>query len=302
MTLLVAGLMNIELSTKVESFPIAYEPVSFLFNQNTLNISGVGYNVMMALHQLGADVKPFSLVGRDLPGEMIINTLDKHGIDTTHIYPILKETPTTTVLVDQKGMRSIYCDLKDIQDQSIAYTSDLSEMDLVILGTTNFSRGLIDQAKKAEKLIAVDVHILSDIHDPYHKDFLTHADIVFFSHEKLTVDPKTFILSLVKTYDINIIVCTLGDQGLLYYTKQTEIIRKINAVWQPKIESTIGAGDALFSSFLYFFLKGHPVEQALRHATFFASYKLGFSGGSQGFLSEKDLITFIKKDENNGLY
>ncbi|MFU8792774.1 MAG: carbohydrate kinase family protein [Acholeplasmataceae bacterium] len=299
---LVSGLINIEHSTKVDRFPIPYDPIHYGFHKNTLTISGVGYNVMMAMHTLGADVIPYGLIGQDLAGTMIKHALNARGLNQTYIHQVLKETPTSTVLVDETGKRSIYCDLKDIQDHFIPFKDDLSEVDMVILGNINFSRNLIKASKKALKLIAVDVHTLHDYDDPYNKEFLMSADIVFFSHESLNEEPEVFMKRLIKTYDINVLVCTQGEKGLLYYTKQTEMIRHLDAIKVPKMKSTVGAGDALFASFLYFFLKGHPVEQALRHATYFASYKLQFSGGSIGFLSERDLITWMKEDKDNGLY
>ena len=48
--------------------------------------------------------------------------------------------------------------------------------------------------------------------------------------------------------------------------------------------NTIGAGDALFSGFIHFYLKSKNPYQALQKAMLFASYKIGSTGAADGFL------------------
>jgi sugar/nucleoside kinase (ribokinase family) len=57
--------------------------------------------------------------------------------------------------------------------------------------------------------------------------------------------------------------------------------------------NTAGAGDALFSCFLHFYLDGDEPILALRKATVFAAYKIGESGASRGFLPEDQLQRLI---------
>ena len=70
----------------------------------------------------------------------------------------------------------------------------------------------------------------------------------------------------------------------------------MEAVTVRPIVNTVGAGDALFSSFLHFYVSGNytPIE-CLKYATYFAGYKIGESGGAEGFLKEVDLLNLIKK-------
>lgn len=66
------------------------------------------------------------------------------------------------------------------------------------------------------------------------------------------------------------------------------------AVRTRKVVSTIGAGDALFSAFIYFYSKNRCPFEALKNATVFASYKIGENGAASGFLPESELLE-IKK-------
>ena len=55
------------------------------------------------------------------------------------------------------------------------------------------------------------------------------------------------------------------------------------------VVNTVGAGDALFSSFLHYYAKGfHPVD-CLKRAQIFAAAKIRVSGASKGFVTEADV-------------
>ena len=51
----------------------------------TQTIGGVGHNVALAIHYLGASVRLCSLVGDDLPGSVAVSQLDKRRMQTTGI-------------------------------------------------------------------------------------------------------------------------------------------------------------------------------------------------------------------------
>ena len=51
--ILVAGLINIETTVRVDGFPIEYTPVRYPFFGVNATVSGVGYNVAKALTVLG---------------------------------------------------------------------------------------------------------------------------------------------------------------------------------------------------------------------------------------------------------
>ena len=53
------------------------------------------------------------------------------------------------------------------------------------------------------------------------------------------------------------------------------------------VVNTVGAGDALCSSFVHYYAKGLKADEALMRAQIFASYKIGFDGASVGFATEE---------------
>ena len=95
MKILVSGLLNIETSLKVDSFPINYNPIEYPFFGVDSCVSGVGYNIAKALNTLGDEVALLSKVGDDINGDIILQELKKNGISTECVERSLKQTPQT---------------------------------------------------------------------------------------------------------------------------------------------------------------------------------------------------------------
>jgi sugar/nucleoside kinase (ribokinase family) len=296
--ILIAGLINIETTVKVEQFPILYSPIDYQFFGVETTVSGVGYNVAKAMKTLGNEPITLSLIGQDIFKGVIEAEFKKEGIETTYIKPILKNTPQSTILYDNEGKRRITLDLKDIQDNEYP-KEDIqgvlkNGIAIAAICNINFARGLLEEVKKSGKIIATDVHVLDNIEDEYNKDFMEYSDILFLSNEKIISEEDEFLKKLIKTYNNKIIVIGMGEKGALLYVREDNEIKLYPAVFTRKIISTIGAGDALFSAFLFFYDKYKNPYIACENAIVFASYKIGEKGATSGFLTEDQLIK-IKK-------
>lgn len=180
MKILVSGLLNIETTVAVKGFPIEYYPIDYPFFGINSNVSGVGYNIAKALTALGDDVSLVSFLGSDAESERILARLSEDGIGAEKIARSLRNTPVSAVLYDTLGRRQIYCDLKDIQEQSVspdAVRAELNSCDLAALCNINFNRELIKEAKRLGVTTATDVHVLASLEDDYNRDFMENADI-----------------------------------------------------------------------------------------------------------------------------
>lgn len=286
--ILVSGLMNTETTVKVRKFPIEYYPIDYPFFGVNTRVSGVAYNLVKALKTLGDEVRFVTMTGEDFGAEYAISKMEEIGVSTKYVKKILKETPNSVVLYDEEGKRQIYCDLKDIQEQTLAFEKETYEdCDMVIACNTNFNRELLKQAKEDGKRIATDVHVLSDIQDEYNKDFMKYANVLFLSDEGIKGDYREFLMNLENAYGNDIIVLGMGSKGALMYVKEEEQFYELPAVSVGEVVNTVGAGDALFSAFTHYYVKGLSPVEALKRAQIFASYKIGFDGASNGFADEK---------------
>lgn len=299
MKILVSGLLNIETTVAVRGFPIDYYPIDYPFFGVRSAVSGVGYNIAKALATLGDEPRLVSFVGRDEEGRRILRQLESERIGTKRIIDRLRETPVSAVLYDPEGRRQIYCDLKDIQEQSLDAASlreELLRCDAAALCNINFNRALIRAARRDGVTTATDVHVLGSVDDDYNRDFMENADILFLSDEALPCAAEDFIRALYGLYQNRIIVIGMGAKGALLLDGETQELTHVPACTGGAVVNTVGAGDALFSAFLRFFAKGMVAKDALRRAVVFAGVKIGFNGASVGFCSEREVEERLSRE------
>lgn len=288
--ILVSGLINIETTVKVREFPIDYYPIDYPFFGVNSSVSGVGYNLCRAYTALGDEVRIASMTGSDTAAMIIRAELSACGVSDEYIKPILTETPASVVLYDESGKRQIYCDLKDIQDHDYGFSEDILEnIDLVAACNINFNRPLLTLAKRRNKPIATDVHVLNSLDDEYNHDFMAAADILFLSDEGIKGDYREFMRSLHDRYQNKLIVLGMGKKGALLLDGNNGSFVALPAYGTGDVQNTVGAGDALFSSFIHYYVKGFSPADALDRAQLFAALKIRHSGGAKGFPSEGEM-------------
>lgn len=290
--ILVSGLINIEVTLRVDGFPIEYTPVRYPFFGVDGTVSGVGYNIAKALTTLGDEVRLLSMVGEDLVGKLSREALAADGIGQDFVVDDMPHTTRSVILYDGEGRRQINVDLKDVQER--AYPQHLFERavegcDLAILCNINFSRPFLHQARRLGVPIATDVHTIGDLEDDYNQDFMAAADILFMSDEALPCLPEEWIRAVMARYRPQIAVIGLGAKGALLAVREDDFVGRVPAVRTRPIVNTIGAGDALFSAFVHFYHRTEDPYESLRKAVAFASYKIGEAGAADGFLDEASL-------------
>jgi ribokinase len=295
--ILVSGLINIETTVKIDGFPIAYQPVRYPFFGVNSTVSGVGYNLAKALITLGDEVRLLSIVGRDLNGALVRQTLAQEGIPDQHVLDTLALTPQSAILYDADGTRMINTDLKDIQETAYPdaiFEEALAGCEIAALCNINFARPFLRRAQAAGVLVATDVHAIADLNDDYNRDFMA-ANVLFMSDARLPLPPEAWAREVQARYNPAILVIGLGAQGSLLAVRDDGFIGRVPAVVTRPVVSTIGAGDALFSCFLHYYAQTRNPYAALENATIFASYMIGTAGGAEGFLDEAELAAWARQ-------
>jgi len=290
--ILVSGHITIETTVKIERFPIEYSPIEYKFNGVNSTVSGVGYNIAKALKTLGGNPTLFSIIGNDIYQNIVKHEIKNIGVNEKYVLPIIKGTSQSIILYNENA-RKIILDLKDIQEAKYPLNNlneIINDIDMAVLCNINFSRDMLKVVKNYKKLIASDVHVVYDVNDEYNKDFMEYSDILFLSNENILGRENIFLQELINIYNNQIIVIGMGENGLLMYVREKNEIKHYEAVRTREIVNTIGAGDALFSAFIYFFNKTNDPYYSIEKAIIFASYKIGEKGAAQGFLTEAELL------------
>ncbi len=288
----IMGLANIEVTCPVDAFPLEYSPIQFMSFKLSSSVSGVGYNLTKAFKTLGAEVELCTILGKDGNGSVIYNEMTGLGIPEDGLVRCMDQSFASVILYDQEGRRKIFCDLKNAQEMVYPYEiakKKLMNSSIAVLCNTNLSRPFLKLAKELNIPIVTDVHVINDLEDEYHKEFLTYADILFMSHERLTDTPEEFVKKLTNKYNTKIVVVGLGKEGALLYVREDNFLGRFNAVSLRPVVNTVGAGDALLSSFVYFYNKDKNPYEAVKKAMIFAGNKIGYNGGASGFICEEEV-------------
>ncbi|ADO69177.1 carbohydrate kinase family protein [Stigmatella aurantiaca] len=295
--ILVAGIVALEMTYRIDAFPLQYDPVRYPFFSLGSSVSGGAYNVARALSTLGDDVRCATLLGRDAAGRLVHHTFAQEGLSPDFALESLADTPHSLILYDRDGRRQIHIDLKDVQDQAYPeerFVQALQGCTLAAVGNANFCRPLLRLAREAGIPIATDVQTVSHLEDPYNQEFMRAADILFMSHERLPMAPAEWVRQVRECYGTGIIVVGMGEDGALLSVLGDPAPLHVPALRGLPVISTVGAGDALFSCFLHAYVQSRDPHQALRKAVAFAAFKIGTAAGASGFLTEEELEQLVQ--------
>lgn len=301
---LVAGVTQIETIVRVDKIPVSYAPLTSVQDSIYTAMGGDAYNESLALKWLGDDVTFMSIVGRNQDFGLINPPDRRITLSTDYIIPQMQETPTEVVLYDKQRKQQIFEDIKDLREN--AYDMNVvapiaGACDMMVLANANFCRPFAKTAAELGKPIAVNIRSYNPEKEKYNTDFLEPAKVLYFSDDTLTEDPYDFIDRMASTYGTEVIILGQGSEGLILFDKTKDIKAHYKTVKTNEVVNTIGAGNALFACFLHFYMETGDSVNAIKNALLFASYKIGYMGTSNGFMTVdqleqwRNLIWGIKK-------
>ncbi|MCR5657370.1 MAG: carbohydrate kinase family protein [Butyrivibrio sp.] len=288
----VAGITQVETIVRVDKVPITYAPLTTEVNSIYTGLGGDAYNESLALRWLGDEVEFMSIIGRDRSASDLNPVGSNIELSTKYVVQQMEETPTCVILYDKDRRRQIFEDIKDLRDK----VYDMSMFpplggwaDMVVLANANFCRPFAKAAAEYKKKIAVNIRNFNREKEKYNKDFLEVASILYFSDDTLDEDPYDFIKGMSKTYGTDIVIMGQGAEGVILFDKNRDLIAHYNTVKTNEIVNTVGAGNALFACFLHYYQETGDSVNAIKNALLFSSYKIGYMGTSNGFMTTEQM-------------
>lgn len=290
---MVAGFVQFETIVKVDVLPLPYKQFESIPEMIDTDIGGAGFNKAMALRWLGNEVDFMSMVARNLSKRQIEAYLKRNEVDlsTDYVLPMLDGMPTSVILYCN-GKKQTFEDVKDIRHVEYDYDlleSRIQDKDMVVMSNCNFCRPIIGLAKKYNKPIALNVRSMRAEKIAPKEDFMAAADILYISDDDIECNPYDIVNECREKYDPKILIMGLGNNGAILYTKEDNSVLDYRPVKTNEIVNTVGAGNALFSAFIHYYVKTKDAKEAIKNALLFASYKIGFVGTSNGFMTEEQI-------------
>ena len=233
------------------------------------NPGGAPANVAVAAAKLGVETAFIGCVGRDTFGNILRDTLQKHGVDISGLQ-VTEETSTTLaiVTVDEKGERSFsFCRkpgadtrmdvqkaLEDVRGAGILHFGSVSLTDPICRDTVVKT---VQRARQAGTLITYDPNYRASLWQGEDaailqmRAVLPLCDIVKISDQETTLltgkeDPHEAAKALLEL-GVRLAVVTLGAEGALWRSGDME---GTVPGFKVKVADTNGAGDTFFGAFL----------------------------------------------------
>jgi sugar/nucleoside kinase (ribokinase family) len=234
----------------------------------TLNLDYVGQAGGYAARgyaQLGYRTAFIGTVGDDHNGRFVRQELAGDGVDTSLLFHDPAGTGRSINFMYQDGRRKNFYDGKGhmtLQPPLAQCRALLARGRLAHFSIPNWARQLLPLARELGLTVGCDIQDVISADDPYRRDFVAQADVLFFSDANQS-DPAALARTYLARYPALIIVIGLGPWGCLLVTKDGQ--RHFGPVQMagPVVDSN-GAGDGLAVGFLSsYVLEGYSLEESV---------------------------------------
>lgn len=289
--------------------PIATFPAkgtSVYFDSLAMHPGGCAFNTSVAAARLGLRTGVLGVVGHDVFGGLVMDTLRKEGVDTTGVRRSARPTAFSFVMVAADGQRRIF----HTAGANQGYSGD--DIDRAVL-----EKGRALHIAGAGLLPAINRDILVEILQwCQHHGVLTSLDPVFkpdiadcvlpcLPHLDLFLpnsDESVLITGLSDPSDqlrfyldrgARTVGIKLGDQGCLL-SDGREFLRL--GVYPVPVADTCGAGDAFIAGFLYGKQAGWNLARTTTFATATAAFCVTAIGATAGIPDADTVSRFIKEN------
>lgn len=264
---------------------------------------GSAANTIYALGKLKKNTGFIGSVGKDIEGELVLDSLNSAGVDTSRII-IRSKTRTGLVIgiVDAAGERSLY--IAPGANNKLGFGE--IDMDYIknsdYLHITSFvNEDQLDVQKKIVESISEKTRLSFSPGSLYAKmGFEALLSIIKKSYVMFINEVEVKVLTDCDSYDTaaeklikngcRIAVVTLGEKGCYITDGEKRIY--VDA-FEVEVLDTTGAGDAFCAGFLYGLSQGRELIECGKIGNFIASRCIAKIGARTGLLDRSELEKWI---------
>ncbi|MBY0281264.1 MAG: hypothetical protein K2W94_03800 [Alphaproteobacteria bacterium] len=306
--ILCIGGLNVDWTSisSLSRFPVDFTPYTFKYT-----LGGVIHNIAQNLKNLGQDVSIMSAVGDDPHGELMIQTLQKSGINHQYIAKFDKQ-PTASIvfvtgpdgefllnvarteiyaLLNPKFLESLLTEMANFKTWVI--DTDLTEEAISFIAThkpkTTKLFGVIAASILAKRAISAL---------PYFDGlFMNKEEASCLINEKIETHEQALRASdILRNQGILNVFVTLGSEGVCVNTSD---YKGIVAALPAKVNDTKGAGDAFASVVIEELVSENkkPIQEIIHLGLIASSLVVEVTGRSYGMISKNALQERMKTYE-----
>lgn len=270
------------------------------FTDNLDYVGQAGGYSSRGFARLGKRTAFVGYTGDDELGTWIRRELAGDGIDLQAMFVDPAGTSRSVNLVYRNGQRKNFYDGKShmqLQPDLAVCEAVLARARVAMFHLPNWARLLLPIARRHGLTVVCDLQDLGSADDPYRRDFVEHADIVFFSAANLA-DPAAVAASLASGG--RLAVAGLGADGCLVATSEGTTRYPPIALDLPIVD-TNGAGDALAVGFTTaYVLDGYGVADAALRGQIAARWTCAIKAASDELIDSAELDRSYERLRDTG--
>lgn len=284
--ILVIGSMNADLTIHTNRMPSLGETVEgFDFS---VNAGGKGANQAVAVAKLGGYVRFLGAVGNDSNGKMLLDNLEKSGVEFSGFITEESSTGTASITVVNGDNFIILnagannCITPAVVDK---YSNLIENSDILVMQLEIPLESVIraaEIAKRSKTLVVLNPAPCKELPD----DFLKNIDIIVPNEHEATLltginidteDNCKRAIEILKDKGIGTVIITLGGKGCVY--NHSDIIR-FRSAEKTTVVDTTSAGDTFIGAVCCGLAEGMDLELCIDLATKASAITVSRKGAS----------------------
>ena len=292
------GCVAVDETLTVEQCP-AEDSKSQVINRATA-VGGSAATALLAAAKLGASCAYAGTLGDDPASQLVIDTFQQAGIETSLIRrdPEARPIRSTIVASQSTGSRTVFYDLHSARPAAAGWPPDAALRAAKLLLIDQFGReGIIPAARTAN---AAAVPVVLDLEhantaDDY-VEFLAHANHIILAVDlaaRITghFSPSEALGQLWRNGH-EAIVLTAGAEGLWYRTAVASQPRHFPAYAVPARDTT-GCGDVFRGAYAAALLRGDAIMDCIRFGLAAAALRAAATSPDQRLPTREAILTLI---------
>lgn len=266
------------------------------FTENLDCVGQAGGYASRGFAQLGKTTAFVGYVGDDHNGRFIWEEFARDGVDGTALFVDPLGTGRSINLMYPDGRRKNFYDGKGhmqvCPDLEICERV-LAASELAHFHIPNWARYLLPIAREHGLTISCDLQDVVSIDDEYRRDFIDHADILFFSAVNYA-DPTPLVESFLEAKPSQVVVVGMGARGCaLGAGREIQFFEAVQ-IETPVID-TNGAGDGLAVGFLSsYVLDGYSLSDSILRGQITARHTCSQKASSSNLITRDRLEHYFR--------
>jgi 2-dehydro-3-deoxygluconokinase len=278
-----------------------------------VSVAGADSNFAIAMTRLGWPAIWLSAVSQDQLGDLVVETIGAEGVDVSRVrrdrdHPTgllvkFREEGQTRVLYYRSGSAASHFDPEWLQP-SLFETAALLHVNGVTCALSPSCAASVAHAvalaKQHHVRVSLDLNLRLQLWDIDRArttviPLLSRVDIVLGTEEEmLALSGETTLeeaLSTIGTHGPAVVVAKRGPHGAVALAdgKRTEHPGFV----PPTVVDEVGAGDGFAAGFVSAYLRGAPVEEALRHGNLVGAAAVTVADDVSGYPTKAQLETWL---------